>query len=138
MIVVVMLFAAIEAAGLIGFAELATLITGLTIFIWQVVLGLVIFAIGLWLADVAGKAIETGASVHAKLLALVARVAIWVLAGAMALNQMGLGSDIVNLAFGLTLAGIAVAVALAFGLGGRQVAARELENWRQSIESEES
>jgi len=138
-LVVIMLFASIEAARLIGFAELATLLSGLTVFVWQVVLGLVIFGIGLWLGNLAGKAIETGsASVNAKVLATVARVAIWVLAGAMALNQMGLGSEIVNLAFGLTLAGIAIAVALAFGLGGRELAARELENWRQSIKSDES
>jgi hypothetical protein len=137
-LVVVMLFAAIEAAGLVGFTALATLLSGLIVFIWQVVLGLVILGIGLWLGSLAGKAIETGVSVHAKLLATVARVAIWVLAGAMALNQMGLGSDIVNLAFGLTLGGIAVAVALAFGLGGRELAGRELEKWRKSLETDES
>jgi len=137
-LVAIMLFAAIEAAGLVGFEELATLLTGLTVFIWQVVLGLVIFAIGLWLGNLAGKAIETGVSANARLLATVARVAIWVLAGAMALNQMGLGSDIVNLAFGLTLGGVAVAVALAFGLGGRELAGRELEKWRAGLESDES
>jgi hypothetical protein len=137
-LVVIMLFAAIEAAGLVGFTELATLLTGLTVFVWQVVLGLVILAIGLWLGNLAGKAIETGVSVNARLLATVARVAIWVLAGAMALNQMGLGSEIVNLAFGLTLGGVAVAVALAFGLGGRELAGRELEKWRRSLESDQS
>jgi len=123
---------------MVGFAELATLLSGLTVFIWQVVLGLVIFGIGLWLGNLAGKAIETGVSVNAKLLATVARVAIWVLAGTMALNQMGLGSEIVNLAFGLTLGGIAIAVALAFGLGGRELAGRELEKWRATLESDES
>lgn len=137
-LVVIMLFAAIEAAGLLGFVELATLLAGLTVFVWQVILGLIILGIGLWLGNLAGKAIETGTSVNARLLATVARVAIWLLAGAMALNQMGLGSEIVNLAFGLTLGGVAVAVALAFGLGGRELATRELERWRESIRSEES
>jgi len=137
-LVVIMLFASIEAAGMIGFEEFATLLSGLTVFVWQVVLGLVIFGIGLWLGNLAGKAIETGAAANARLLATVARVAIWVLAGAMALNQMGLGSEIVNLAFGLTLGGVAVAVALAFGLGGRELAGRELEKWRESLESDVS
>jgi hypothetical protein len=137
-LVVVMLLASIEAASMIGFTALATLLSGLTVFIWQVVLGLVIFAIGLWLGNLAGRAIETGVSVNARLLATVARLAIWVLAGTMALNQMGLGSEIVNLAFGLTLGGIAIAVALAFGLGGRELAGRELEKWRANLESDES
>lgn len=43
---------------------------------------------------------------------------------------MGLGEDIVNLAFGLLFGAVAVAFALAFGLGGRDVAARQLETWR--------
>ncbi len=135
-LVVIMLFASIEAAALVGFAELATLLSGLTVFLWRVVLALVIFGIGLWLGNLAGKTIEAGESANAKLLALVARVAIWVVAGAMALSQLGLGSDIVNLAFGLTLGGIAVAVALAFGLGGRELAARQLEGWRNSMSDE--
>jgi hypothetical protein len=49
-----------------------------------------------------------------------------VLAGAMALRQMGLANEIINLTFGLLLGAIAVAVAIAFGLGGRDIAAREL------------
>ena len=135
-LVVIMLFASIEAAALVGFGELATLLAGLTVFLWRVVLGLVIFAIGLWLGNLAGKAIEAGQSANAKLLALVARVAIWILAGAMALSQLGLGSEIVNLAFGLTLGAVAIAVALAFGLGGRELAGRELAKWRGTLESD--
>jgi hypothetical protein len=137
-LVVVMLFASIEAAALVGFGELATLLTGLTVFLWRVVLGLVIFGIGLWLGNLAGNAIEAGESANARLLALVARVAIWLFAGAMALSQLGLGSDIVNLAFGLTVGAIAVAVALAFGLGGRELAGHELEKWRGTLESDDS
>jgi hypothetical protein len=49
------------------------------------------------------------------------------LAAAMALRQMNIAEDIVNLAFGLTLGAIAVAAALAFGLGSRQIAAREVD-----------
>jgi hypothetical protein len=57
-------------------------------------------------------------------------VVILALAGAMALRQAGLADDIVNLAFGLTLGAAAVAFALAFGLGGRDMAGRTLEEWR--------
>jgi hypothetical protein len=39
---------------------------------------------------------------------------------------MGIADSIVNLAFGLTLGSVAVAFALAFGLGGRQPAERVL------------
>jgi hypothetical protein len=62
-------------------------------------------------------------------------VSIIVLAGAMALRQMGLAEDIINLAFGLLLGSVAVAVALAFGLGSREVAGREVNEWVQSLKS---
>ena len=51
--------------------------------------------------------------------ATAARLAILALAIAMALRELGLANDIVNLAFGLILGGIILAGALAFGLGGR-------------------
>lgn len=39
------------------------------------------------------------------------------------------------MAFGLLVGAIAVAVALAFGLGGREIAGRELEEWLRSVRS---
>jgi len=42
---------------------------------------------------------------------------------------MGLADQIVMLAFGLILGSAAIAAALAFGLGGRDAAARILERW---------
>src|SRR5690606_37941820 len=54
------------------------------------------------------------------------RVLIIGLVVAMGLRAMGIADSIVNLAFGLTLGAVAVAFALAFGLGGRQPAERLL------------
>jgi len=134
----IMLFASIEALRLLGFALLADLVAQFAVFAGHVILGLIIFAIGLYLANLAAKAVQASGTAQAGLLALAVRVSILVLAGAMALRQMGLANEIVNLAFGLLLGAIAVAVALAFGLGGREIAARELEQWLQSIRSKES
>ena len=64
-------------------------------------------------------------------------MAILVLATAMALREMGLADEIVNLAFGLTLGALAVAFALALGLGGREIAAHELKTWVQSFKNKE-
>jgi hypothetical protein len=58
----------------------------------------------------------------------VTRLAIIVLTTAMGLRQMGIAEDIVNTAFTLLLGAIAVAVALAFGLGSREIAGREVNN----------
>jgi len=136
-LVAVMLFASIEALDLLNFELLAEGLAQFTVFAGQVILGLIIFAVGLYLANLAAKVIRTTGAAQAGLLALAARVSILVLAGAMALRQMGLANEIVNMAFGLLLGAVAVAVALAFGLGGREVAARGLEEWVQSIEESE-
>ena len=52
----------------------------------------------------------------------------------MALRQMGLANEIINIAFGVLLGAIAVAVALAFGLGARDAAGRVVERWANKLE----
>ena len=99
----------------------------------QVLIGIVVFAIGLYLANLAYNLILSSGTSQSRLLAQSARIAIVTLVGAMALNRMGIAPNIVNLAFGLVLGGIAVAIALAFGLGGREVAKEELRSWVNSF-----
>jgi hypothetical protein len=131
----VMLLASIEASQALGFQILATLVSELTVFLGQVVLGLVIFGIGLYLANLAAKVILASGATQAGLLAMAARVSILVLAAAIGLSEMGLAEEIIQLAFGVLLAGMALAAALAFGLGGRDVAGREIEGWLESMRS---
>jgi hypothetical protein len=129
-----MLFATIEAVDILGFAVLATLVTEFMVFAGHVLLGLIIFAIGLYLANLAGRTVQASNTSQATMLAIAARVSILVLAGAMALRQMGLANEIITLAFGLLLGAVAVAVALAFGLGGRDLAANYLKDWSKKLE----
>lgn len=132
-LVAIMLFALIEAFGLLGFELLAVLTAEFVVFAGHVIFGLVVFAIGLYLANVAAKTVEVSKVQQAGALASLARISILLLAGAMALRQMGLANEIVTLAFGLILGSVAVAIALALGLGGRDVAERHLEGWIKSL-----
>jgi Conserved TM helix len=127
-----LLFASIEALKLLTFTTLAAMVMQLTVFAGQVFAGLVIFALGLYLANVAARAIQQSQVTQAGLLATAARIAVLVLSSSIALRQIGLASDIINLAFGLMLGAFSVAVALAFGLGGREVAGRLLDEWVRS------
>lgn len=135
-LVAIMLFAVTEAAGLMGFEVLSQLTSQFLVFAGRIVVGLVIFAIGLFLANFVHRTVLAAGAAQSRLLALGARIAIIVLSGAMALRHMGLADEIVNLAFGLILGAVAVALAIAFGLGGREFAARHLEGWLQSMKSE--
>lgn len=128
-LVIIMLFAAIAALQTIGFAEVAILVTQFTHLGGRILLCLIIFGIGLYLARLAAAALGASGVANAGTLAVVAQGAILVLAGAMALQELGLGEQIITLAFALTLGAIAVASAIAFGVGGRDVAGRELERF---------
>ncbi len=125
--IAVLLFATIEALELLEFGTLAALVASLTVFLGKVALGVVVFGVGLYLADLAARTIKASGLTQASLLSTVARAAIIILAGAMALRQIDVAEDIINLAFGLTLGAVAVAGAISFGIGGRDIAKRYLE-----------
>ena len=128
-LVAVMLFAVVEALRLIGFQALADLVSQFLIFAGNVVLAIVIVGIGLYLANIADHAIRSAGPPNAGFLALGARVAIIILAVAMGLGHTGVATEIINTAFGIILAAIAVALALAFGMGSRELAGRVAEEW---------
>lgn len=134
----IMLFAATEALEMLGFVAIAGLVAQFMVFAGQIVMGLIVLAIGLFLANLAASAIQASNVGQASALATVTRVAILVLIGAMALRQMGIANEIINLAFGLILGGIVVAAAIAFGIGGREIAGRELGRWIDSMRSKNS
>lgn len=125
----IMLFATVEAAALLGFGGVRDLLQTFIAFGADILLGLVIFVVGYWLANLAGEAIERANPDRSVGLARIARVAIIGLVIAMGLRAMGIADDIVNLAFGLVLGAVAVAVALAFGLGGREAAGEVTRRW---------
>lgn len=123
-----MLFATIEAAELLGFGIVADLVASFLTFAVQILLGIIVLGIGLYLANLAANVVKNTAGPQANFLSQVTRFAIIILTTAMGLRQMGIAEDIVNTAFTLLLGAIAVAVALAFGLGSREIAGREVES----------
>lgn len=92
----------------------------------QVLFGIIILAIGAYMANLVGETIEKSDS---KWMVPIAKFAVIGIFLAFALHTMGIAESIVNLAFGLTLGAAAAAFALAFGLGGREVAGRQLEQF---------
>jgi hypothetical protein len=124
-----MLFATVEAASQLGFSQVSYVVTQFITFGGDVLLGGAILVIGFWLANVAYTVIDRASGANTEGLAKIARFAILALVLAMGLRAMGIADDIVNLAFGLTLGAVAVAVALSFGLGGREAAGKLMDHW---------
>lgn len=129
----ILLLAAVAATNVLGIPALTAIVGGILVLLGQVIVGLAIFAVGLYLANLAFNIIASSGSGQAKILAQTARIAILALVIAMALQQIGIAPNIINLAFGLLLGAISVAIALAFGLGGRDVAADQLREWLSSF-----
>lgn len=129
----VMLFATVAAVDVLEITALTAIVSGIVLIAGRILAGLIVFAIGLYLANLAFNLIISSGSRQAKFLAQAARIAIIALVIPMALQQMGIAGDIVNLAFGLLLGAIAVAIALAFGLGGRDIAAGQVREWLDSF-----
>lgn len=133
----IMLFAAVEAADILGLTIVSELVAEVIAFAGQALVAVIIFGVGLYLANLAEKVVLGTNVSNAKLLSRFAKGAIIVLVIAMALGQLGVAKEIVNLAFGLLLGAVAVAIALSFGLGSREIAARKVEGWLETAEEPE-
>ena len=131
-----MLFAISEAANRLGLEQVSVLIAMFIQFGASILLGAVILVIGFWLANVVANVVQRGEYNSSRWLANLVRILIMGLVIAMGLKAMGIADSIVNLAFGLTLGSVAVAFALAFGLGGRQPAERLLTDLLDKAKNE--
>ena len=120
----------IAAIEKLEFNSLSVLLTDLLDLSGSILLGLVVFAIGNFLAQLAYKSLSENDK--NKWVAKIARFAIWGLFISIGLNTMGIGEEIVNLAFMLSLGAAAIAFALAFGLGGREPARKIMDRWFNS------
>jgi hypothetical protein len=132
-LVAIVLFGAVTATEILDFEGLTLIVRAILRIGARILSGLVVFAVGLYLANLAFRLVNSMGTGQAKILAQAARISVIIFVGAMALQQMGVAPDIVNLAFGLLLGAIAVAIAIAFGLGGRDVAADQLREWLASF-----
>ncbi len=128
-----MLFAVVEAANRLEFDQVSSLVSTFIEFGGDVLLGAVILLIGFWLAKLLSDAVTRGDKTGSAWLGTLVRALILGLVIAMGLRAMGIADSIVNLAFGLTLGAVAVAVALSFGLGGREAAGRLMEQWLSKL-----
>jgi len=135
-LVAIMLLAATAAAELLNFTTIRDLVGDLTVFLGQVALGIVVIGLGIFLATLAARAIRATGRPTSNILAMLAQVAIMVFAVAMGLRAMGFANEIVIIGFAAIVGAIAVAFAIAFGVGGREVAGKELNRWVKALRSD--
>lgn len=120
--VAIVLFGLMEAFRQLNFAYGSRMMAEILALLGSVIFGAVIIAVSVVIAKAVSSIVRASGGAGGEIGAKAVQVAIIVLGVAIGLRFMGLADDIINLAFGLILGALAVAFALAFGLGGRDAA----------------
>ncbi|MDR9401885.1 MAG: mechanosensitive ion channel [Halothece sp. Uz-M2-17] len=131
----IMLFATLAAVDILAIPALTDLVSGIIFVSGKILAGLIVFAVGLYFANLAFNLILSSGIQQSRLLGQTARIVIIAFSLAIGLGQIGIAPNIINLAFGLLLGSIAVAIALAFGLGSRDIAAEQVREWLNNFKS---
>jgi flagellar biosynthesis protein FliQ len=129
----VILAALVIGFNSLGLAYITELLTRVVVFVPKVLVAVLILAFGGYFARFISNAVSAYCrNVHiqdADLLGRLAQYAILTFVVLIALDQVNVGGDIVRQTFLIVLAGLVFALALAFGLGGKEWAAEWLERW---------
>ncbi|MBY0490972.1 MAG: hypothetical protein K2R93_14105 [Gemmatimonadaceae bacterium] len=135
---VVMFAVLLIAASAIGLDSLANVFTELMSYIPSVIAAIVIIILGIVLGGFVGGLIMASAGgLHGgPWLARTGRAGVIVLAVFMALQELGIATDIVTTAFAILFGAVALALALSFGLGNRELAAEITRDWYERYQAE--
>jgi hypothetical protein len=125
-----MLGAGTAAVDLLGIDIVSEIFARVLQFGGGLLVGGLILVIGNFLSTVAFTKLSADGTTG---LANIARIAILGLVLAMGLKSMGLADHIVNMAFGFTIGSVAVAAAVAFGMGGRDAAKKVTDSWASKV-----
>jgi hypothetical protein len=129
----VILAALVMGFNMLGLTYITDLLGRVVLFVPRVMVALLILVFGAYFGRFVGGAIAAYCRhVHiqdADLLGRLAQYAIVTFVVLIALDQLNIGGDIVRQSFLIILAGLVFALALAFGLGGKEWAAEMLERW---------
>ncbi len=127
-------FGIITAVEILGLNRLSLTLNEILEVTGQIIFGLIILAIGNYISLLIYNTMTR--SSNNTFIAGIMRWASLALFIAIALRTMGIANEIVELAFGLILGALAVAVALSYGLGGREAAGEHFKDIIKKLRSE--
>jgi len=129
----VIVAALLLACNTLGLSYATGLLANVALFVPRVILAVVILVLGAYFAHFIDATITTyGRNIglfEATVLGRIGRYSVLLFVILIALDQLGITGDIVRQSFLIILTGFVLALALAFGLGGRRWAERLLEQW---------
>ncbi len=127
------LIALVVAFDALGLPAVSDVLRQLLLWLPNVVVALVVLVIGGLAARALGNLVRGAAAEgglgNPQLLSKVAHTVVWAFAIVVAVNQIGIATELVNTLFMAVVGAVALALALAFGLGGRDTASRIVQRW---------
>lgn len=127
------LIALVVAFDALGLTAVSDVLRQLLLWLPNVAVALVVLVIGGLAARALGNLVRGAAAEgglgNPQFLAKVATTLVWAFAIVVAVNQIGIATELVNTLFMAVVGAVALALALAFGLGGRETAARIVQRW---------
>ena len=135
---IVMFSVIMVAANALGLQSLADVFPELVSYVPSVIAAIVIIIVGIVLGDfVSGLIMASAGALHGgPALARIGKGGVLILAVFMALQELGVATDIVTTAFAILFGAIALAAALAFGLGNRELAGEVTRSWYERYRAE--
>jgi len=126
------------AANALGLSSLADVFRELVSYVQSVIAAIVIILVGIVLGEFVDGLIKASAgAIHGgPTLARVGRAGVIMLAIFMALQQLGVATEIVVTAFAIVFGALALAFALSFGLGNRELAGQITREWYERLRAE--
>jgi small-conductance mechanosensitive channel len=132
LIIIMVLVMTVDALGL---PKASDVLASLFAYVPNVIAALLVLVVAMFLASFVSGIVRTAAGnanlPKPEIFAGISRWAIIIFAATIALEQLGIAPLLVTAAFNIILGGICLALALAFGLGGKDAAAKYLEELKQ-------
>lgn len=125
----------VVAFDALGLPAVSNILQQMLAWLPNLIVALVLLVIGGLVAGVVANLVR-GATATARLgdpnlLASIAQIAVWAFAIVAAINQLGIAPTLVNTLLIATVGSVALALGLAFGLGGRDTAGQMVQRWYQ-------
>ena len=129
----------VVAINAVGLTIAADLLNRIVLYVPNIIAAIFILILGMFVATLLSNIIKTAANnaglSQTKLLSKVVEIVVVIFTIAIALEQLGIAAKIIELIISIVLASIGLSVALAFGLGCRDMAAKFISDLIDSLKS---
>lgn len=129
----------VVAVNAIGLTVAADLLNRIVLYVPNIIAAVFILILGMFVATLLSNIVKTAANnagvSQAKLLGKVVEVVVIIFAVAITLEQLGIAAKVIELTISIILASLGLSVALAFGLGCRDLAAKFISDLIENLKS---